>query len=128
MSEDMNRSESLDDAIARRFAAMKRSDLAQLPAAPGSADLALRREQARTPWYRHPSSGLALAASLVVAVLVMWQVPSPQPDAGALYADIMAGATFTTDAFLATGHGLSPESIGTPGVLDFSLSIDEVAH
>ena len=114
-----------DARIAQHFAALKRSELAQLPTAPSAETLLRAKAAAPARWYLRPAPSLALAASLLVAVLVMWQVPSSQPDAGELYADIMAGATFTTDAFLVSSHGIAPESISSPGVFDFSAGFAE---
>ena len=65
---------------------------------------------------------------MLVAVVVVWQLPARQPDAGEVYADIMASASFSTDALLISSHGLSPESMGTPSVLDFSMDFGEVVQ
>lgn len=116
MQRDNHQATTVDAQLRERFAALRRSELAQCPPVP---DLAVDRASPASESSRVAgAAALALAATVLVAVGIVWFGVQPAPDSARLYADIMAGAAFPSDALLAPGHGVAPESLGVPGVLE----------
>lgn len=116
MHRDNDQAAAVDAQLRERFAALRRSELAQCPAVPDLAGG--RASPARESNRVAGAAALALAATVLVAVGIVWRGAQPAPDSARLYADIMAGAAFPSDALLAPGHGVAPESLGVPGVLE----------
>ena len=120
MNDRKDSGDRLDRSLAASFARMKQEDQANLPAFPdmdrlrqtAPASNAARRERY---WWR--AAGLA-AAITVAAVLLM---PSPAPDPGELYADIMQANSMTTDQLMLPSPGILPEVTGLPGVYDIDM-------
>ena len=106
-----------DQALAARFAQLRRTEAAQAPAVLNAQQLAVRAAQSKRHFFGAAPS-LALAASVVFATVVFFSIPSQQPDTADLYVDIMAGASFTTDALLNQSYGVSPETASFPGVFE----------
>lgn len=118
-----NKGESVDreQEIMARFRGMRQQEAATAPSVPTASDLASRAVASERSWIFAPAPQLAVAASVLVAVVFMFR-PQTQPDAGLLYADIMAGASFTTDPLLSMSHGVAPETVPLPGVYHIDAS------
>jgi len=130
MSDLHEREAARDQALAQRFSQLRRSELSELPAPPTAQALAARAgaaagAQSRSGLWR-PS--LALAASVLFATVVLVQWPGEQADPAGLYADIMAGASFTTDPLLQVSYSVAPETLSLPGVLEFDVNPDRWAQ
>lgn len=115
---------SQDQPLAARFAAMRQNELAHLPSVL-SAEQLTARAQARRPTAARAQGllrpSMALAASALFASVVLWQMPAQDADPADIYANVMAGSSFTTDALMQVSSGLSPERVVLPGVFDIGL-------
>lgn len=127
---------SRDEQLAARFTQLRRSELSDLPAPPTEAFLVAQAVEAgstqRTsgPW----RPGLAIAASVLFASVLLsqgsvqrlvqgWmQWSGQQADPAALYADVMAKATVTTDPLLQVSYSVAPEAAKVPGIFEFDLN------
>lgn len=121
---------SRDQQLAARFAQLRRSELADLPAPPTEQALTAQAEKVGSTqnWSGLWRPSLALAASVLFASVVLVQWPGPQTDPAALYADIMAGASFSTDPLLQVSYGVAPETVNLPGVFEFDVNPDSWAQ
>lgn len=109
------RMQQRDSALSERFAQLRRVEASAVPAVPDIARLAAATSK-RSAHFSAPS--LALAASALVASVMLWNVLSPEPDAARLYSDIMSGSSMTTDPLLMPTYGVAPETISLPGILE----------
>ncbi|MBT8076436.1 MAG: hypothetical protein KJN61_08205 [Gammaproteobacteria bacterium] len=117
MNQRDRHTEPPDQTLAARFAQLRRTEAAEVPAVLSAQELAARAAVRKRHFFGAAPS-LALAASVVFATVVFFNIPSQQPDTVDLYVDIMAGASFTTDALLNLSYGMSPEIASFPGVFE----------
>lgn len=110
-----NDQENMDQEIMARFRSMRQQEAAVVPVPPSMIDLKARAATIERSWVFGPAPKLAVAASVLFAVVFLFQ-PRTEPDAGLLYADIMAGSSFTTDPLLSMTPGVSPEMEILPSV------------
>jgi hypothetical protein len=114
MHDTTDQSDDIEQSLRQRFQRLREAERSDLPAFPSGSEL-LRRpaEPAANPAFRL-GTGLALAASALLAVII-W-VNRPAENAVEIYVDIMANAASYTDPLLQVSSGALPE-IGSPAPL-----------
>ena len=113
----MTDNDPMDRDLRRRFAAMRTEDAADLPEQP---DARTASGAAASTNSRGPGRALlggAVAASIVVAALVLVGRQPTGHDPAALYAEIMHDYEMATDELLYVSAGASPEMTSVPEIV-----------
>jgi hypothetical protein len=120
-----NTTSPLDLELARRFRQQRHEIAMNLPELPDREALAARSPivERRRPY----PAVLKIALAMVVTVTsILWLTSPSEPDPGALYADIIAANTLTTDRLLWVTLGTLPEKSSTLGIDEFDTPFDVI--
>lgn len=117
-----NKSNSVlsDEGLKTHFRHLRQKEAETAPPVLSVDEMRSARGALAHSWMYGPGAMMAVAASLLFAVVFL-MLPTEQPDAGIMYADIMAASSFTTDPLLTMTHGESPETAAFPDVFQIRV-------